>query len=120
MCKLIYILILAMFFPVTGWSENKSLLTHSKYFYTVAQTESYDWVYQLPSCAQLPEKKYATFKKAKKCQKLDKNRQSCETNETASLTNNVSGKKQTFKLNYIVFNSLLECQNDRESYLQGN
>lgn len=117
MCKLKLILIIVMFFSATGWSAQEK---KSKYSYTVAQTESYDWVYQLPNCAQLSEKKYNAFNKAEKCQKLEKNSESCETDEIVTLTNTVSSKKKAFKLNYIVFNSLAECQSDRENYLQAS
>jgi hypothetical protein len=105
--------------PAAAWSEaGKTSGTYAKHYYPIPQTESDGWAYQAPSCKALAQAQYAALKTAKKCQPLRKGIESCESEEKVALENMANGQKATFKLHYIVLNSLAACQRDREKYLQ--
>lgn len=93
-------------------------LPKARYFYPVAQTESNAWSYLAPHCNSLMESKYNALKNKKKCQSVRNGVENCNSDESVVLENVDTGKKRTFKLNYMVFNSIAECKRDRDEYLQ--
>lgn len=102
-----------------AWSEEiKGSASHAKHYYPVPHTESADWAYQVPSCRELAQHQYATLKAAKQCQVLQKGIESCESAEKVTLENMANGQTASFKLRYIVLDSLQACQRDRGRYLR--
>lgn len=91
-----------------------------RYYYPVPHTESVDWAYQVPTCKELAQNRYATLKAAKQCQVLRTGIESCESEEKVVLENMTNDQTASFRLRYIVLNSLVACQRDREKYLRAD
>lgn len=85
-----------------------------KWYYLVPVDATADWTYEVPECEEVSKEDYKILAKPENCKDLpEKKAEACLSRADRELRNAKTNEKKAFALNYILFESMKACEEDR-------